>query len=108
MDQLEYEEVVEWYNDDKDVFDTWELNRIRDFYNNLVQLENPSDLEKELIGYLLFKELFIILELFPLLLTSSFPFLIPNIVKFIFLIKCIVVDSSVFKTKFFFSKLFKL
>lgn len=51
MNQLEYEEVLEWYNDDKDVFDTWELNRIRDFYNDLVQLENPSDLEKKLIGW---------------------------------------------------------
>lgn len=51
MDQLEYEEVVEWYNDDKDVFDTWELNRIRDFYNDLVQLEKPSDLEKKLIEW---------------------------------------------------------
>ena len=51
MDQLEYEEVVEWYNDGKDVFDTWELNRIRDFYNDLVQSENPSDLEKKLIKW---------------------------------------------------------
>lgn len=51
MDQLEYEEVVEWYNSDKDVFDTWELNRIRGFYNGLVQLENLSDLEKKLIGW---------------------------------------------------------
>ena len=51
MDQLEYDEVVEWYNDGKDVFDTWELNRIRDFYNDLVQLENPSDFEKELISW---------------------------------------------------------
>jgi hypothetical protein len=51
MDQLEYEEVVEWYNNDKDVFDTWELNRIRGFYNDLIQLENPSDLEKKLIGW---------------------------------------------------------
>lgn len=51
MDQSEYEEVVEWYNDNKDVFDTWELDRIRDFYNDLVQLENPNDFEKELIGW---------------------------------------------------------
>lgn len=51
MDQLGYEEVVEWYNDNKDVFDTWELDRIRDFYNDLVQLENPSDLEKGLIEW---------------------------------------------------------
>lgn len=51
MGQLEFEEVVEWYNDKKDVFDTWELNRIRYFYNDLVQLENPSDLEKELIEW---------------------------------------------------------
>ena len=51
MGQLEYEEVVEWYNDKKDVFDTWELNRIRYFYNDLVQLENPSNLEKELIKW---------------------------------------------------------
>ena len=51
MGKLEYEEVVEWYNDGKDVFDTWELNRIRDFYNDLVQLEKPSDLEKKLIGW---------------------------------------------------------
>lgn len=51
MDQLEYEEVVEWYNNDKDVFDTWELNRVRGFYNDLIQLENPSDLEKKLIGW---------------------------------------------------------
>ena len=51
MGQSEYEEVVEWYNNDKDVFDTWELDRIRDFYNDLVQLENSSDLEKKLIGW---------------------------------------------------------
>lgn len=51
MGQLEYDEVVEWYNDKKDVFDTWELNRIRYFYNDLVQLENQSDLEKELIEW---------------------------------------------------------
>lgn len=51
MDQFEYEEVVEWYNDNKDTFDTWELNRINRFYNYLVQLENPSDLEKELISW---------------------------------------------------------
>lgn len=51
MDQLEYEEVVEWYNDNKGTFDTWELNRVRSFYNDLVQLENPSNLEKELIGW---------------------------------------------------------
>ena len=51
MDQLEYEEVVEWYNDNKGTFDTWELNKINCFYNDLVQLENPSNLEKELIGW---------------------------------------------------------
>lgn len=51
MDQLEYEEVIEWYNDGKNVFDTWELNRINRFYNDLVQLENQSDLEKELIKW---------------------------------------------------------
>lgn len=51
MDQLEYEEVIEWYNNDKNAFDTWELNRVRSFYNDLVQLENPSNLEKELIGW---------------------------------------------------------
>ena len=51
MGQLEYEEVFEWYNDGKDVFDTWELNRIKYFYNDLVQSENPSNLEKELIEW---------------------------------------------------------
>ncbi len=51
MNRLEYEEVVEWYNDNKGTFDTWELNRVRSFYNDLVQLENPSNLEKELIGW---------------------------------------------------------
>lgn len=51
MDQLEYEEVVEWYNNDKNAFDTWELNRINCFYNDLVQLENPSNLEKGLIDW---------------------------------------------------------
>ena len=51
MDQLEYEEVVEWYNNNKDTFDTWELNRIKYFYNDLVQLENPSNLEKGLIDW---------------------------------------------------------
>lgn len=51
MDRLEYEEVVEWYNNNKDTFDTWELNKVRSFYNDLVQLENPSNLEKELIGW---------------------------------------------------------
>ena len=51
MDQLEYEEVIEWYNDNKDVFDTWELDRVRGFYNDLVQLENPSNLEKKLIEW---------------------------------------------------------
>lgn len=51
MDQLEYEEVIEWYNSDKYFFDTWELVRINYFYNDLVQLENPSDFEKELISW---------------------------------------------------------
>lgn len=51
MDQLEYEEVIEWYNNNKDTFDTWELNRINCFYSDLVQLEKPSDLEKELIKW---------------------------------------------------------
>ena len=51
MDQLEYEEVIEWYNDCKDVFNNLELNKVGGFYNELVQLENPSDLEKELIGW---------------------------------------------------------
>lgn len=51
MGQLEYEEVVEWYNEFKDVFDTWELNIINCFYNDLVQLENPSNLEKKLIDW---------------------------------------------------------
>ena len=51
MDQLEYEEVIEWYNNDKYFFDTWELIRINYFYNDLVQLENPSDFEKELISW---------------------------------------------------------
>ena len=51
MDQFEYEEVVEWYNDNKYTFDTWELNRINRFYNYLVQSENPSNLEKELIEW---------------------------------------------------------
>ncbi len=51
MDRLEYEEVIEWYNNDKNAFDTWELNRINCFYNDLVQLKNPSNLEKELIGW---------------------------------------------------------
>lgn len=51
MDQLEYEEVIEWYNSDKYFFDTWELIRINYFYNDLVQLENPGDFEKELISW---------------------------------------------------------
>lgn len=51
MDQLKYEEVIEWYNSDKVNFDSWELDRIRDCYNEMVQVENPSDLEKELIGW---------------------------------------------------------
>lgn len=51
MGQLKYEEVVEWYNEFKDVFDTWELNKINCFYNDLVQLENPSNLEKKLIDW---------------------------------------------------------
>ena len=51
MDQFEYEEVIEWYNDCKDAFNNLELNKVGGFYNDLVQLENPSDLEKELIGW---------------------------------------------------------
>lgn len=52
MDQLEYEEVIEWYNSDKVNFDSWELDRVRDCYNEMVQLENPTDGEKAIIQWI--------------------------------------------------------
>lgn len=52
MDQYEYEEVLEWYNSDKVNFDSWELDRIRDCYNEMVQVGNPTDGEKEIIQWI--------------------------------------------------------
>lgn len=52
MDQLEYEEVIEWYNSNKVNFDSWELDRVRDCYNEMVQVENPTDGEKAIIQWI--------------------------------------------------------
>lgn len=52
MDQLEYEEVIEWYNSNKVNFDSWELDRVRDCYNEMVQVENPTDAEKAIIQWI--------------------------------------------------------
>ena len=52
MDQLKYEEVIEWYNSNKVNFDSWELDRVRDCYNEMVQVENPTDAEKAIIQWI--------------------------------------------------------
>ena len=51
MDQLKYEEVIEWYNSNKVNFDSWELDRVRDCYNEMVQVENPTDAENAIIQW---------------------------------------------------------
>lgn len=51
MDELIYEEVMDWYNNNKKEFDTWELNRVLDYYNHLVQEEHINYCESLIIKW---------------------------------------------------------